>query len=203
MQWLGKISALKFGLYVFAIPLLAWELFLKHRFPSTHALVGDWYNIAHYATLFLTGFILVNLKDNFWKSVEKYKQGFLITGGLAFATLMILWFGTGQFMGKNVIEATVQTANLWSWCLAGIGYAATYLNKKSKKLNYANQAVYPCYILHQTILIIIGFYLKNQQWNFGTKFILMVVGTFTISWIVYEFAIRKKTFVKTLFGLKN
>jgi peptidoglycan/LPS O-acetylase OafA/YrhL len=116
---------------------------------------------------------------------------------------MILWFGTGKFVGKNVLEATVQTANLWSWCLAGIGFAATHLNKKTKKLNYANQAVYPFYILHQTVLIIIGFYLKNQQWGDGTKFVLMVVGTFTISWVIYEFGIRRIPFIKTLFGLKK
>ncbi|MDR1984472.1 MAG: acyltransferase family protein, partial [Prevotellaceae bacterium] len=77
MRFMSKTVAGKFGLYVFILPLFVWELYLKPHFPSTHALVGDWYNLAHYATLFFSGFLLVSLKDAFWNTVKKHRRLYL------------------------------------------------------------------------------------------------------------------------------
>jgi hypothetical protein len=203
LQFMEKITVRKFGLYVFILPLLAWEVFLEPYYPSTHALFGDWYNLFHYATLFFSGFLLVSLKDAFWNTVKKHRRIYLITGLAAFSLQMFLWYGTGAFPGTGLLSAFVEVCNLWSWCLAGMGYAATCLNKASGELKYANEAVYPFYILHQTVLIILGYYLKNVDWGFFPKFTVMVIGTFGISWLIYEFGIRRYRFIRPLFGLKN
>ena len=38
----------------------AYRLVLLPSFPSTHALFGDWYNHAVFATVFLFGFVLAH-----------------------------------------------------------------------------------------------------------------------------------------------
>lgn len=69
-------------------------------------------------------------------------------------------------------------------------------------LTYANEAVYPFYILHQTIIIALGYYLKDADMGFFPKFSIMVTGTFGISWFIYEFGIRRYSIIRPLFGMK-
>ena len=83
------------------------------------------------------------------------------------------------------------------------GYAAKYLNKESAAISYANQAVYPFYILHQTVTVSLGFYLRDLDWSLGQKAIFLVAGTFIISGILYEFLIRRVNLIRPLFGLKQ
>ena len=91
---------------------------------------------------------------------------------------------------------------MWSWILVVFGYAAKYLNKESRLVKYRNQAVYPFYIIHQTIMIIIGYRLMNNSMNYFWKMIIMIVGTFGFSWLIYEFIIKRIAILKPLFGLK-
>jgi len=197
------LTTCKFGLFVLAIPLVFWYVFLKPRFPSTHALVDDWFNIINYCTLFFCGFLLMTLKDALWENVKKNRRLYLITAIATFTLLMLLWYSTGNFSAKGELSDTVQAINSWAWILALIGYAATYLNKPNSKLSYANEAVYPFYILHQTVIIVLGYYLKNVDMCLFAKFSIMVIGTFGITWLIYEFGIRRFAWIRPLFGMKR
>jgi len=198
-----SLSLHKFGLFVLAIPLVCWYIFLKPRFPMTNALVGDWFSIVNYCTLFFYGFLLMALKDALWDNLTKNRRLYLITGIIAYTLMMFLWYGIGSFAGKSEISNTIQAINSWAWILAIMGYAATYLNKPSRILSYANEAVYPFYILHQTVMIALCYYLKNVEMCLFVKFSVMVIGTFGISWLIYEFGIRRYSWIRPLFGLKN
>jgi hypothetical protein len=197
-----KLIEKKLGLFVLAIPLIFWYIFLKPNFPSTHALVGDWYNIINYCTLFFYGFLLMTLKNSLWKNVTKNRRLYMIIAVVTFSLMMILWFAVKDFPARGEISDLIQAINAWAWILTIIGYAATYLNKSSKTLSYANEAVYPFYILHQTVLIALGYYLKNIEMCLFAKFSIMIIGTFGISWLIYEFCIRRYTWIRPLFGLK-
>ena len=198
-----KIVAGKFGIFMLAIPLILWETQLRPRFPSTHALVGDWYNIFNYSTLFFYGFLLMTIKDVLWENVTKNRRLYLITGIITFALLMFLWYGVKWFPGKGDVSNSVQAINGWAWILVMTGYAAAHLNKPSRILSYANEAVYPFYILHQTVMIVLCYYLKDVEMCFFTKFSVMVIGTFGISWLIYEFGIRRYAWIRPLFGMKR
>src|SRR5690606_28811304 len=100
-------------------------------------------------------------------------------------------------------EALIKVFNLWSWILALFGYSAKYLNRSSRFLSYSNEAVYPFYILHQTIMLIIGFFLMDLELNFWAKSAIMVMGTFSGSLLVYEFIIRRIIYFRPIFGLKT
>lgn len=197
------LSTKTFGLYILIIPLFFWEVFLAPIFPSTHALTDDWYNLVNYCTLFFFGYLLISLKDAFWEAVINNRHKYLLCGVIAFPLLMITWFSLDDFSGKLYVSAFVKVFNLWSWILAIFGYGATYLNKPSKVLTYANESVYPLYILHQTVIVILGYYLKHIDMGFFPKFSLMVIGTFGFSWIIYEYGVRRYFWIRPLFGLKN
>ena len=202
IQKLKILSTKKFGLFVFTIPLIIWQNILYPRFPPTHALFDDWYNIVNYGTLFLYGFLLMSLKDALWENVIKNRRLYLITGFVAFAIMMYIEFVSSPFPYRKLAFCSNWAIDEWAWILTLIGYSATYLNKPSRTLSYTNEAVYPFYILHQTVLIALCYYLKNVEINFFAKFSILAIGTFGISWLIYEFGIRRFKWIRPLFGMK-
>lgn len=197
----AKLSSKKWGLYWFIVPLYFIEAFIEPFFEETHALIGDWFVIINSMTLFFIGFLLISVKDTFWKTVEENRKTYLGCGIIGFTALLsiITLFEDGY--ERHFIEALISVFSFWSWILTLFGYASKYLNKPSKALSYCNEAVYPFYILHQTITVIIGYFLMNWNWNFLIKFSILTIGTFISSWIIYEFLIRRMTIIRPLFGL--
>jgi glucans biosynthesis protein C len=198
-----KLTAKPFGLFWMIIPLYLWESLLEPFFPSTHALIGDWFNLVNYLTFFFYGFLLLCTGDIFWKSVIENRKKYLLTGIIIFSIQAGIWFLLEDSVVVHFVEALVKVTNIWAWILALSGFAAAYLNRPGKALRYANEAVYPFYILHQTVTIAIGYYLMRQPWDFSLKFSLLLFGTFGISWLIYEFGIRRWKLIRPLFGLKN
>ena len=201
LNWVKKIATKPFGLFWLIVPLYFWESLLEPFFPSTHALVGDWFNLINFGTLFFYGFLLLAVGDDFWKTVQQQRRNYLYSGLIGFCLLLCIWLLLEDTTLVHFTEAFIKVFNLWSWILCLMGYASVYLNKPSVILAYANEAVYPFYILHQTITLAIGYYLMDLTWGFWPKFLLMVLGTFGGSWFLYEFAIRRWRWIRPLFGL--
>lgn len=204
VEWTKKQILKPFGFYIFVIPLFFAEGFVEPFFPTNHALVGDWFTITFYIILFFYGFLLIATEDVFWKALKKIKTKALVIGVVAFALMICRWlFIERDEIFEHLFEALLKVVNLWSWILVFFAYAAEWLNKPSKELAYANRAVYPFYILHQTVTIIIAYFLMNLEWNLFTKASILIIGTFGLSWLIYELVIRRILFLHPLFGLKK
>ena len=202
INWCTHQIQRPFGLYIFIFPLYLTEVFLEPFFPVTHALIDDWYTFTNFIMLFFYGYLFIQLKGAFWTAIERTKFSSLLIGILSFSLLCLIWGMTDDTVGTFIV-ALVNVVNCLSWIIVLFGYSATYLNRKSSLLRYCNEAVYPFYILHQTVTIILGCFLMNEAMSFGLKFTLMSVGTFLICWILYEFLIRRVYWLRPLFGLKN
>ena len=191
------------GFYWLIIPLWVWEALLMPRFPSTQAFWGDWDNLVHYLNLFLYGFLFMALKDHFWDLAARGRRLFLY-GGLA-ATMMggVLLTQADGVSWTSGWFAALRVFNLWSWILCLFGYATVYLKRPGKGRSYANEAVYPFYILHQTITVGIGFLIAGKDWGLGIKFLLMASGTFGICLMLYEGVIRRIHWLRPLMGLRR
>ncbi|WP_378187324.1 acyltransferase family protein [Aquimarina sp. W85] len=201
--WIKRITVRSIGLYIFIIPLYFIEILIEPLFPVTHALIDDWFTFANCIVLFFFGFVLISIEDTFWSTVERYKKHFLITGILSFGIMLFITHQYEDSYMRHYIEAFFKVANLWSWALTLFGFSATYLNRKNNFLSYANEAVYPFYILHQTIMIMIAYYLIELDWSLAVKSSIMILGTFILSWLFYEFLIRRWKYIRPLFGLKK
>jgi glucan biosynthesis protein C len=197
-----NLASKPFGLFWLVVPLYLWESFLEPFFPSTHALLGDWFNLVNYLTFFLYGFLLISVKEAFWVNVMDNRRKYLYLGVIMFTAMITFRQVFDDSTTVHFVEACIKVINLWAWILVLFGFAAAYLNLNSPLLTYANEAVYPFYILHQTITIAIGYYLMDRSWGFWPKFSVMCVGTFGIVWLIYEFGIRRWNLIRPLFGLK-
>ncbi|WP_198403844.1 acyltransferase family protein [Aquimarina aggregata] len=203
VDWIKKKIEKPYGLYLFIIPLYFTEALVEPFFPVTHALIDDWFTVLNYIILFFYGFVLIATGPIFWKSLASIKNKALGIGIIAFGVQLIIWIIGKDSTYIHFTEAFIKVTNLWSWILVIFGYAATYLNKKSKLLAYCNRAVYPFYILHQTVTIAIGYYIMNLDWGFVPKFMVLSLGTFIISWLIYDLIILRITILHPLFGLKK
>ena len=204
IAWIKKILERPYGFYWFIIPLFLLEAFMEPFFDITHALIDDWFNICSSITFFFYGFLFIAAGEVFWESLDRIKKKALILGILSFTLLVGRWlFIEADDWPEHLSEAFLKIVNLWSWILVLFGYAAKYLNQPSKGLSYTNRAVYPFYILHQTVTIAIAYYLIDLDWSFFAEASILVIGTFGISWAIYDWIILRIPLLHPLFGLKK
>ncbi|MDO1512479.1 acyltransferase family protein [Maribacter confluentis] len=202
ISWTKGILHKPLGPYIFIIPLYLLEAFMEPFFDITHDLLNDWFNFTSSMTLFFFGFVLVANEEVFWIALSKIRQKALRFGILGFIGLLLIWQLEDGYV-VHFTEAFLKVFNFWSWILVLLGYAATYKNKPSKYLNYANRGVYPFYILHQTVTIALAYYVKDLNWGLLTKSFVLIIGTFLICWLIYHFIILKIKILHPLFGLKK
>jgi glucans biosynthesis protein C len=201
-RWRARLTKNPFYLYLFIIPLYLYESLLEPFFDVTHNLTHDWFNFVSSLTLFFFGFFLISLKESFWQAVDRIWKWSLLLGIFCFAAQGFIWVYLEDGYVVHFTEAALKVVNLWSWILVLFGMAASYLNRPSAVLTYSNRAVYPFYILHQTITVVLGYLIMDYAWGFWPKFTLLILGTFCISWLLYELLIRRIAFLRPLFGLK-
>ena len=116
-------------------------------------------------------------------------------------SFQIFWWLWTTF-DSHVLIPVFKIVMMWSIILAVFGYGAKYLNNASRILEYRNEAVYPFYIIHYTIIVLMGFWLMNDPMPIFLKFVIMMVGTFGGSWMFFEI-VKRMWFLRLLFGLKR
>jgi hypothetical protein len=104
--------------------------------------------------------------------------------------------------GTNPVYLLVRATNAWSWLLTFLGFASRYLNFNNRFLTYANEAVLPFYVLHQTIIVSIGYVVKDWPWAVLPKFAFLASTSFLLILVVYEFVVKRINFLRFLFGMK-
>ncbi|MCR9226239.1 MAG: acyltransferase family protein [Flavobacteriaceae bacterium] len=203
IEWVKGLIQKTWGIYAFVIPLYFVESLVEPFFPITHALVDDWFNFIFSIILFFYGFILIATGEVFWQALKKVKTRAIILGIIGFASQAFIWLFLEDGYLVHFTEAFLKVVNIWSWILVLIAYASEYLNRPSKGLAYSNRAVYPFYILHQTVTVAIAYYLMGLSWGFVPKALVLVLGTFGISWLIYDLIILRIPLLHPLFGLKK
>ena len=193
----------RFILLVPSIWLSVGAIFLNERFPGTNALFNDWANHYLYITVFLIGFILVKYPG----LQEKIRCLRWYSLSLATGTVTILytfyWLNWRDINGGElVLYFILKQSNRWFWLLAILGFAMQHLNINNKYLAQANEMVYPFYILHQTIIVALGYYLLNSPLPISVKFILISLGTFVLTFILVRYVIMPVKWLRLPFGLK-
>lgn len=167
---------------------------------------GGW-SLAVYFVVFICGyFIAINPKSR--SIIEKNRITSLIIGIITSTVLLIFQIGHLSFSSLNEIAngaiiETCRSVSLWSWLMAILGFGSKYLDFSNKFLNYANEAVMPFYVFHQTVIIIIGFYVIKLDINVIFQYLIIFVSSLGTILLVYELFIRRINILRFIFGLKR
>jgi glucan biosynthesis protein C len=208
-----KLAVLAGGkwVYLLMLPGILWFAFVVKDGGETNNLVQDMPYFIYWLFFVLGGFICIT-QPKLMDSLERNRRFALTIGFVSFILLDIMrwnkiepgherWPFHSQlpfdaFYGLFAIVA-------WSWVLALIGYGKRYLNKTHKVLNYLNQAVYPFYIMHQTVIVILVYYIVPLP-NEGIlmKYIYTVGMTFFVTVGLYHLLVQPFPVMRFLFGMK-
>ncbi|MFI5161268.1 MAG: acyltransferase family protein [Sphingobacteriales bacterium] len=207
-----KLSVLAKGkwVYLLTVPGIVWYALLAWKLPETNDLVHDGCYLVYWLLFVLAGFVCI-LQPKLMDSLERNRRFALMIG---FTSLLVMnymrwnkiepdnvnWHFQGEFFyaAFRGIRAMIG----WGWVLALVGYGKHYLNYKHKVLNYLNQAVYPFYILHQTVIVVLTYYVVQAQETILMKYIFTVCATFFISVLIYHLFIQPYDVMRFLFGMK-
>ena len=202
------------ALYTLVAPFWLYFMFLLPKFDVTHGLFDDWFNHAISFTVFVYGYVLAS-QNRLLQVVQSLRKVSLAGGLVCFAAMLVgfslpsrgyvTWLPAYELEPHNaayLVYFTLKSFNMWFWILAILGFALRYLNFSTPFLTYATEAVYPFYILHQTVMLVIGYYIV--QWDTGVipKFFAVAVGMFAITAVLYEVVVRRFAVTRFLFGLK-
>lgn len=195
------------GLLIWPIAFLAVSrIVLLPRFEITHDLVQDWYNHAISFAAFLLGFGLA-------KS-EVLKVRLINARWTALALAVVCWAGWASYAwiyraddanppeALRIIMRCVYSTDQWCAIAAILGFGAKHLSDKGGPvLRYLTLGVFPFYIVHQTLIVVIAHNLAKLGLPQALEGAILVTATFAGCFATYEI-VRRIPGVRILFGLK-
>ena len=191
-----------------AIPLVIHAALLADRFPQNHALLHDWHAHAQYGTVFFYGYLL-GTRSALWDELARLRRASLATALLSFAGL--LWLDgimdTSPLApaAMAAVHAVLRVLNYlyaWTAIAAVLGWGHRYLNRPFRWLPYAREAVFPWYVLHQSVMLAAAYWLIPLRLGAVLEPLLVLACTVAGCALLHEFAIRRSRWLRPLFGLE-
>jgi len=190
-------------LIVVTLPFILYRFTLDPVFPETHALFGDWANHAHRFTILMIGYFAAK-NDRFWLAVDRtlpWALGVSLALGAGLSVAWANWEVVSTTAALNPLRV-LRVVYAWSVIVALLGLAQRFLNRPSRTLTYLTGAVFPYYILHQTIIVAAGYGLTQLHLGAGIEVALVMAATVGGCALLHEFVIRRLAPLRPLFGLK-
>lgn len=206
-------------LFFLFLPVSAIAAAFEYNGLSGIRIMGNWDPVS-YMLFFVYGY-LVYSNTAIQETIRKYSSIFLIVASMVTALYLASHFGvilkihgitrhdlmTGAILppdhsGFAIVQA-FRGLMAWCWSLAFLGLGRRFLNFNNKMRPYSNEAVLPFYILHHSVIYIVGFYVIQWSSGVGTKFFVISIVSFTMIMAIYEIFIRRVNILRFLFGMKS
>ena len=205
-----------FLLYLFTIALLSLLIIKKISFEKIEKKVNNiniffiillfiplfiFYNIGNfggqsigkYVLLYLLGYYLFT--DSFIERIVKNKMIFIPLFIISELVLVLAYYYHGFYDDLYVNFVG------WIGILSCIILGKLFLDKETKFTTYFNKASFPIYILHQTILVVIGYYALLNFNNIFIQLGIIIFGSFISTLLIYEI-IKRILFLRKIIGIK-
>lgn len=183
------------------LPLALYSVLLWRHFPPTHDLVHDGWLHAVYFTLFLYGY-WIGLDAGLWAELVRLRWRSLGAALLVLALFLALRgvaVQQGGWPGRTALRVLADLY-LWSMLLAILGWAHHRLNQPWPWVRWAQEAVYPWYVLHQTAIIVLAVALARWQLGPVLEPVVLLAGTVLACWAVTG-VVQRVPWLRPLFGL--
>lgn len=200
---LGKLLALPGLVYLFALPVVLLLVVLDPQSILGAPSFGGWSPIP-FIWFLVAGFVIMS-SEGIQKRMLHYRWLSLGIAAMLTLGLLVTWqrLGTIPF-GTMIYTLFYTTYGLaaWCWIQAVLGFSFKYLNAPRPILAYVGEAVLPFYILHQTVLLLVGYFVVQLQIPDLLKWALIAWVSFGSILLLYEFVIRRVNVLRFLYGMK-
>jgi glucan biosynthesis protein C len=189
--------------YALALPVMILAGTLNPDSFAGMRSFGGW-SLIPYAVFFVYGFIIISSL----RLQERIQQlrGVSLVGGILTAIGTFLLHGTGADPYYGTLQFALVYATFalsaWCWILALLGYGMRSLTRNTPFLQYTNEAVLPFYVMHQTVLLSVGYFVVQTTLPDPLKWFVIALISFAIVLGLYEFLVRRINLLRILFGMK-
>ena len=199
---LGNFLAKSGAVFLLALPAI---LLIINLDPDTwgNQDMGGW-SVFIYPFFFVSGFVIISsqrLQDRI-RQMRRLSLGL----GLIFSPAhLFLEFQSRYpifYPLAHVLADPLLCLAAWSWLLAVLGFGMQHLNFNTPFLKYANEAALPFYILHQTVIVSLGYFVVGWAIPDLLKFVIILLVSFLVTMGLYEFGVRRFNAMRFLFGMK-
>lgn len=202
--WLGRPSGKAFlrraeafltagwNLLWLVVPILAIRIVLRHR-PETNDLLHDPKGFLFYGYLFLAGHLLARCPA-VWVRLVALRWNVL---GLALLLLALL-LPSGEF--PFPLEHAAVWLFSWTALLAILGFARRGIRHAGPRLRHAQSLAYPFYILHQTVILAVGYPLMRPALGPWTRLGWVTLLSFLATVALCE-GLTRVPWLRPLFGM--
>lgn len=205
-RWAARAGNRSWFLFVPALPIWVSQLVLRRIFPdTTHAIVDDWAYMVYLFLFFVYGAILV-ADDRFSKAaVRNWKPALVLAIALG---SFIIWNWTSQVIDVDeslilrIVWGWLDVLVTWFWMVALLGFGKSFLDKPSRLLSHLSEIAYPYYIWHQTVIVILAYFVVQIAAGILVKYLLLVVSAAVITWAL-SVAVKATNVTRFLFGLRT
>jgi peptidoglycan/LPS O-acetylase OafA/YrhL len=190
-------------IFLLAIPIVIMEFVanspaLKGGLLSQRDF-GGW-SLLPYFAIFILGFLLAG-REEMARAMEHHRFAGLAAALLTFVVAYIA-LKRNDLSESSIVSAALRGFFCWAVLVALCGFASRHLRFSNGFLRYANEAVLPFYILHQTVILTVGYYVLRPDTSLWIEYLIIATISFIVIMALYELFIRRFNLLRLLFGLK-
>ena len=191
------------GIFLMILPLAIVRIALMGVITGNHT----WAYFAFYVALFLIGYVLAS-DDRFTTSIKRNSWIGLVLGILGFSVQGFLIMTQGYQMCCEpfslvfVLYEIAMSIGIWGCIVFLMGMAKKHWDRPGRLLSYANEAVLPFYLLHQTVILGIGWFIIQWDMHLVWKLLIVTVSSFAGIMVVYELLVRHFNILRFFFGMR-
>jgi len=206
LGYLSRISARRGIIFLWTIPAILLSI-LVDPFGFMKPAPSEAFLRLVLFPLFLIYGYLIHANDGIQQAIIRQRRSALILALVLTVVTVMVTIGISNLGWKFNLPAYVLVmffANqlIWSYILTAFGYGMRYLKVNRDVLAYANEAVLPFYILHQPVILILGYFIVQRSLPVLAKYLIIAVVAFGITLGIYEYGVRRVNLVRRIFGLK-
>ena len=187
----------------FVLPLVILELLV----PRTVLAIGNGgWGFLYYVWFLIAGFIIFS-NNRLQRRIMGQRWITLSLGvGLTCLHLVQLFSPSRLVFPTGVddwISSLLSFFSAWSWLLTILGFGMRHLTVDRPLLRPLNEGVMPFYILHQTILLCMGYFIMAWAIHDTLKWLIVFTVSFVIIIVLYRLLIHKLDVIRFVFGMKT
>jgi len=214
--WLKKDTGVRFiallaglwerrgGIFLFILPIILARLILQPLFP----VYTSWSDFVFFLIFFVYGYVIYS-DERFVNVVRRDWKLALVVGiastlaivGIAAAGLAAEWTANPEILGFYLAWSLI-SINGWCWVIVALYVATRLLDFRNKWLKYGQAGILPFYVFHQPVIFAISLFVLRQDAGILVKLLALVVSSFMVTLVLYEFIIKRLKPMRILFGMK-
>jgi glucan biosynthesis protein C len=157
------------------------------------------WDILSFGMFFILGYMLF-ASTGLQEAIRK-QGGWFLLAAVAFSALYLIL----KFYVRSAFFDAIDIRLLatWGWIIGLLWLGGRFLNFTNRFLAHVNEMVLPFYILQQTVIIIVAYFVVQTALAIPFKYGITAVISFAVIVALYELLVRRIGVLRFLFGMRG